>query len=59
MVLLPVAIKTLVSADVLQPRCQDIRDSRTKGVGPGEGGWSFSQLVAFAPLASAPPRWVW
>lgn len=30
---LPVVIKTLLSVDVLQPRCQDIRDSRTKGGG--------------------------
>ena len=46
---LPVAIKTLASAEVQQPRCQESRDSRTKA------GWAFSQLVAFAPPASPPP----
>lgn len=49
---LPFAIKTLVSAEVPKPGCQDIRDSRTGG---GGGGGAFSQHVAFAPPASPPP----
>lgn len=45
---LPVAIKTLASAEVQQHR-RESRDSRTKA------GRAFSPLVAFAPPASPPP----
>lgn len=45
---LPVAIKTLASAEV-QQHLRESRDSRTKA------GRAFSQLVAFAPPASPPP----
>ena len=40
-----VVIKTLASEDVPQPRCQEIKDSRTKW------GRAFSQLIAFASPA--------
>ena len=43
-----VVIKTLASEDVPQPRCQEIKDSRTKW------GRAFSQLIAFASPASPP-----